>query len=497
MSLGFEDCKVFVSNVDSQGSAEGGIVVQVIGEMSNRGGAWRKFSQTFFLAQQPNGYFVLNDMFRYMKEEGDDADEALAAPAPDTPPPALTESIPVAALGSEAPASIAADAGLADFTAHGEPATTSVPPPTEPAAMPHINGVSSEALPSLASAHSFGDAAAVAPIEAPSPGDGATDAGEMPQTQAETADTPAVAPANEEDTQLAQAEQTTHAEAPVQEQQVEDPSAVDDPAVSAAPNGEAHQASPETHTAAPTTSAPPAPKTWANLAAANRPKWGTSALSEARGLSAKVPASDTGAAATSTAAPSTSTSSDKPASAAGASMRTSNNSNSGPATGHSAIAQLAVPSCFLKGVVETVPEKALRDALAKFGPIKSLDMVRSKACAFLEYERLDSAKRALQTGLRQSEGGEGGLYIGSDRIMILPKRSQSERAAGVGGGSSSASGGGTRRSGSSSGAEKGAASQSKGQRSSQGQGQTKATSSTGKNASQGQQASSGQARAGK
>ena len=38
MSLGFEDCKVYISNVDSQSSAEGGIIVQVIGEMSNRGG---------------------------------------------------------------------------------------------------------------------------------------------------------------------------------------------------------------------------------------------------------------------------------------------------------------------------------------------------------------------------------------------------------------------------------------------------------------------------
>ena len=80
MSLGFEDCKVYISNVDSQSSAEGGIIVQVIGEMSNRGGQWRKFAQTFFLAEQPNGYFVLNDICRYIKEEGDE-EEAAATPA--------------------------------------------------------------------------------------------------------------------------------------------------------------------------------------------------------------------------------------------------------------------------------------------------------------------------------------------------------------------------------------------------------------------------------
>lgn len=64
MSLSFDDCKVFVSNVDSQSSADGGIIVQVLGEMSNGAGPWRKFAQTFFLAEQPNGFFVLNDIFR-------------------------------------------------------------------------------------------------------------------------------------------------------------------------------------------------------------------------------------------------------------------------------------------------------------------------------------------------------------------------------------------------------------------------------------------------
>jgi len=90
MALGFEDCKVFVSTVDSQSSAENGIVVQVVGELSNKGGPWRKFAQTFFLAEQPNGYFVLNDIFRYIKEESDEEEstagaEEVAAPAASNP----------------------------------------------------------------------------------------------------------------------------------------------------------------------------------------------------------------------------------------------------------------------------------------------------------------------------------------------------------------------------------------------------------------------------
>ncbi|KAI5845191.1 hypothetical protein DFP73DRAFT_46256 [Morchella snyderi] len=79
-SYEFKDCKVRVSNVDSQASAENGIVIQVLGEMSNNGLPNRKFSQTFFLAEQPNGYYVLNDIFRYLKddedmEEGEDYEE--------------------------------------------------------------------------------------------------------------------------------------------------------------------------------------------------------------------------------------------------------------------------------------------------------------------------------------------------------------------------------------------------------------------------------------
>ena len=66
--LDFHDCKVRVSNVDSQESFKN-IVVQVIGEISNKAAAHRKFVQTFVLAEQPKGYFVLNDIFRYILED--------------------------------------------------------------------------------------------------------------------------------------------------------------------------------------------------------------------------------------------------------------------------------------------------------------------------------------------------------------------------------------------------------------------------------------------
>lgn len=97
--LDIQDCKVRVSNVDSQESFKN-IVVQVIGEMSNKAAPHRKFVQTFVLAEQPNGYFVLNDIFRYINEdeeeevgnEGTPEPEPAATSASEPEPATLTSS---------------------------------------------------------------------------------------------------------------------------------------------------------------------------------------------------------------------------------------------------------------------------------------------------------------------------------------------------------------------------------------------------------------------
>jgi len=69
-SLDFHDCKVSLAVVDCQDSLNGGVLVTVIGYLSNKGETPRKFVQTFFLAVQtePQGYFVLNSVFRYLKD---------------------------------------------------------------------------------------------------------------------------------------------------------------------------------------------------------------------------------------------------------------------------------------------------------------------------------------------------------------------------------------------------------------------------------------------
>ena len=75
--IDYKECRVVVSNVDSQPSNNEGIIVQVLGEMSNKDEQAIKFAQTFFLAVQQGGYYVLNDIFRHLKDEVNEEYEEL------------------------------------------------------------------------------------------------------------------------------------------------------------------------------------------------------------------------------------------------------------------------------------------------------------------------------------------------------------------------------------------------------------------------------------
>ncbi|CAI7570711.1 unnamed protein product [Penicillium palitans] len=92
-SLKFQECKVRVLNVDSQASFDN-ILVSVIGEISNNSEPSRKFVQTFVLAEQPNGYYVLNDIFRYMAEEPEEEPEQPTPAAPVAEAPEAVAEVP-------------------------------------------------------------------------------------------------------------------------------------------------------------------------------------------------------------------------------------------------------------------------------------------------------------------------------------------------------------------------------------------------------------------
>ncbi|XP_077460771.1 ras GTPase-activating protein-binding protein 2 isoform X1 [Stigmatopora argus] len=71
MSLQFSECHTKIRLVDAHATLSDGVVVQVLGELSNSGQPMRKFMQTFVLAPEgsvANKFYVHNDIFRYEDE---------------------------------------------------------------------------------------------------------------------------------------------------------------------------------------------------------------------------------------------------------------------------------------------------------------------------------------------------------------------------------------------------------------------------------------------
>ncbi|MFS7956033.1 putative Ras GTPase-activating protein-binding protein [Helianthus anomalus] len=66
LSLNYGDFKAEIKSVYAQESLNGGVSILVTGYMTGMDNIQQQFTQSFFLAPQDKGYFVLNDMFRYM-----------------------------------------------------------------------------------------------------------------------------------------------------------------------------------------------------------------------------------------------------------------------------------------------------------------------------------------------------------------------------------------------------------------------------------------------
>ena len=84
-------------------------------------------------------------------------------------------------------------------------------------------------------------------------------------------------------------------------------------------------------------------------------------------------------------------------------------------------------------MIESVSDKDLKHVLTtRFGPLKECEIVRNKACAFLEFTTLDAARRAIVASLPAAQGGEGGIRIdvGGDapvRISVETRKERGER----------------------------------------------------------------------
>ncbi|KAF8504407.1 hypothetical protein F5888DRAFT_1655479 [Russula emetica] len=145
--------------------------------------------------------------------------------------------------------------------------------------------------------------------------------------------------------------------------------------------------------------APAVPKTWDNLAATNR---NSTVAQKSRGTS-EVPAA-------SSSHPGSGT--QTPESYYYVPSARPQNQSREPHPKYVAASNVSNALCFVKGVQENVTEAAMRNALvSQFGPIKNLDLVRKKACAFLEFSNVDAARRAIVASLPASQGGEGGIRI--------------------------------------------------------------------------------------
>jgi len=133
-SLGFQDCKVSLSVVDSQVSVDGGVIITVIGAISNKGETPKKFLQTFFLAVQaaPVGFYVRNDIFRYLVDTPTTTAPSTTTTAPVATPAPVTTPAPTV-TPTPAPAKEVEKTPVATATPVHVPSTPVVPA-TQPTA---------------------------------------------------------------------------------------------------------------------------------------------------------------------------------------------------------------------------------------------------------------------------------------------------------------------------------------------------------------------------
>ncbi|KAF2192435.1 hypothetical protein K469DRAFT_716977 [Zopfia rhizophila CBS 207.26] len=370
--LDFHDTKVRVTNVDSQGS-DANIVIQVIGEISNKGQPHKRFVQTFVLAEQTNGYFVLNDIFRYLAEEPEEEEEQL-------------QHDPAAAA-----------------TGVQEPAPTAAVPEAEPLNQSSEVANSEEDLVKVD--QKLEDAAKEEPTREVSPPPAAVNGTPVPEAAevVEAEETPAAAVSTEE----APGKETPE---PTIEEQVE-------PEKPKAPTPTPAAVTPKPAPVA-TPSAPPkpaAPRTWASLAAS---------ANKVATPNVPAPVSPQAPMQPKAAAPAQSQPLAVPSAQTSTPVREPSPANSqGEASGwqtagaghkkEQSRAQNQTPAgeaenkrAYIKNVYSQVEEGSLRNVLSKFGDIEYLDISRQKNCAFVDFKTAAGFQNAVSNNPHTVNGLE-------------------------------------------------------------------------------------------
>ncbi|KAH8430397.1 NTF2 and RRM domain protein [Aspergillus melleus] len=372
--LDFQDCKVRVLNVDSQASFDN-ILIAVIGEISNKSEPSRKFVQTFVLAEQPNGYYVLNDVFRYLVDEEEIVNEETA--------PAAAPSASV-----EEPAAAAAAAAAEE------------PAQPEPESAPAVD---------------------VQETEAPAPE--VEEKAEPVQENGDEAQPQEVdSQVNGADAEIVEPEQAT---AVAEEVEAEKPPT---PEPTPAPSAQKEAPAP------PKENAPPAkalPKTWANIASkSGAPAPVVPSIPAAPAKSAPATGSPQPAAAA-PAAPATPAPENVP------SQPPSNDGSGWQTAGHdhkktqSRAGEEQPVLAYIKNVNEKVDANLLKQTLTRFGKLKHFDVSRSKNCAFAEFA--EPAGYAAAVAANPHQIGSEQIYVEERRARGNAYGGNANYTAGRGG----------------------------------------------------------------
>ncbi|KAJ1741940.1 hypothetical protein LPJ68_002370 [Coemansia sp. RSA 1086] len=124
----FQGSQIEVTTVDILPSINGSIIVQVLGKIAKDTQPFRRFAQTFLLAEQPSGYYLHNDILRYLKDDIEES-EPVAAIATATEAPAAPTEEPKEKPVAEPPA-----APKKDEKVDPDEVKPAAPEPVKPAA---------------------------------------------------------------------------------------------------------------------------------------------------------------------------------------------------------------------------------------------------------------------------------------------------------------------------------------------------------------------------
>lgn len=328
--------------------------------MSNKSEPHRKFVQTFVLAEQPNGYFVLNDIFRYLNNDEDEIieDEAAHEEAHVAEPEATpAEPAEAAAAIEDPPAEETVDNEAAAEEVDAKLEET-IEQPAEKEA--EINGA---------------DAGVVR---------------EAPKVEDALDETEALEDESQADTTVEPTPEPTPEQPAEQEQEPEQ-----QPAEESEPQVAPAQSPPKPAASAPV-EAPPAKKTWASLVGSGNKAPAVPALPASTPAPAqpKAPRS-----AQATSAPKTTT---EPAAAPDSpSLDPTAQSNGWQSVGDSKKGNKpqqkpteGTTLAYIKNVNEKVDARVLREVLEKYGSLKYFDVSRPRVS--LRYEAAQLLTNGLQ-----------------------------------------------------------------------------------------------------